>query len=113
MAVGLCVPMLILTGYGFSIRVGSTYSVQPNNMLKLFVVAVLIGGIIASQIFQALFGSQLPVFLGRISFGVYLVHQPLESTILLAYMGSGIHMDWALSCCWQGSLPCRRLLAGL
>jgi peptidoglycan/LPS O-acetylase OafA/YrhL len=72
---------LILTGYGFSVPAGAAYSIEPNNILKLFVVAVLVGGIVASRQLQALFESPLPVFLGRISFGVYLIHQPLESTV--------------------------------
>lgn len=81
LAVAISVPILVLTGYGVSVPLGFVYSIEPNNILKLFVVVALIGGIIASRQLQALFGGPLPVFLGRISFGVYLIHQPLESTI--------------------------------
>lgn len=101
----LTMPILVITAYGISVKLGSSYSFGPNGIVRLFAVGILIASVVGSRHLQTLFGSPFAVFLGRISFGVYLIHQPIESTLFAwLYELTIPHGVWLLLLFWGFAL---------
>jgi peptidoglycan/LPS O-acetylase OafA/YrhL len=69
-------------------------SVAAPKPLPLYVWAVFFSyflwsrnGAFSGKIFNAVFNSQIPTFLGRISYSVYLLHRPIQVALAAAVMG--------------------------